>query len=135
RISGIETGRAPKPFAQQYGWFEIRARCAKGSGLACAFWLSPYDKKYMRLKVDGGTRAGADEANEIDIFEQQGNDPQGNNFTIHYGHDPLEQGSDARHVIFPFDLTADFHVYALDWNARDVIWYVDGREVHRSNNP
>src|SRR5256885_356874 len=41
RISGIETRRAGKPFAQQYGWFEIRARCALGSGLGCSFWLSP----------------------------------------------------------------------------------------------
>jgi beta-glucanase (GH16 family) len=36
-------------------------------------------------------------------------------------------------VIFPFDLTADFHVYGLEWDAKAVTWYVDGKQVHRSD--
>jgi beta-glucanase (GH16 family) len=43
------------------------------------------------------------------------------------------EGSSARHVVFPFDLTAGFHVYAFEWNADGVIWYVDGKEIHRTN--
>jgi hypothetical protein len=133
RISGLESRRTIKPLAQQYGYFELRARCHKGPGGQCAFWLSPVDGRYMRVKGEGnGTRGSGNEANEIDIFEQQGNDPTGNNFTVHYG-DGLGQGSSARHVTFPFDLTADFHVYALEWDAESVTWYVDGKQVHRTD--
>jgi beta-glucanase (GH16 family) len=133
RVSGIETRRSGQPFAQQYGWFEVRARCHKGAGVACAFWLSPLDGDYDKLKIDGGTRDSANEATEMDIFEQQGNDPNGNNFTVHYGRSYSEHGSDARHTIFPFDLTTEFHTYALEWNADSIIWYLDGKEVQRSD--
>jgi beta-glucanase (GH16 family) len=134
RVSGIETRRAPQPFAQQYGWFEIRARCHEGAGVACAFWLSPLDGDFDKLKIDGGTRASANEATEIDIFEQQGNEPHGNNFTVHYGRSiGTEHGSSARHRIFPFSFTSDFHRYALKWNSSAIVWYIDGQEVHRSD--
>src|SRR5436309_3302689 len=115
RISGIETRRVPNPFSQKYGWFEIRAKCFKGPGNASVFWLSP---------AESAPREVPGEANEFDIYEQQGNVPFGNNFTVHYAADSM-QGSSARHVIFPFDLTADFHVYAFEWSATQIIWYVD----------
>jgi beta-glucanase (GH16 family) len=133
RVSGIETRSAGKPFAQQYGWFEIRARCAPGSGTQSAFWLSPLDSAYHKLKSDGGTRADYREAGEIDIFEQHGREPNGNNFNIGYSHNAQHQGTEPRHVQFPFSFTTDFHVFACEWSERAVIWYIDGLEVHRSN--
>jgi len=42
-VSGIETSLSPQNFAQQYGLFEIRARCPKGSGLHSGFVLCPKD--------------------------------------------------------------------------------------------
>jgi beta-glucanase (GH16 family) len=132
RVSGIETRRAGKPFAQQYGWFELRARCCKGSGMQSAWWMTPIDSAYDKITSEGGTRKSAREATEIDIFEQLGREPEWNNFTVHYG-SATSHGSDARHVKLPFSLTDEFHVYAFDWDAQRMIWYVDGREVHRSD--
>lgn len=28
----------------------------------------------------------------------------------------------------------EFHVYSLEWNSRELMWYVDGKEVARRNN-
>src|SRR5439155_20646536 len=109
RVTGIETRRSRRPFAQQYGLFELRARCCKGSGIQSAWWLSPMDSDYFRIKSEGGMRASPREATEIDIFEQQGKEPQWNNFTVHYGGAAIE-GSDARHTQLPFSLTDDFHI-------------------------
>jgi len=132
RVSGIETRRSPKSFAQQYGYFELRARCAKGSGVQSAFWLSPLDSRYDVVTSAGGIRTSPREATEIDIFEQHGKEPRGNNFTVHYG-SPAGHGSDARHVILPIDLTDDFHVFGFEWTRDTMIWTVDGSEVHRSD--
>lgn len=42
----------------------------------------------------------------------------------------------ARHEqwISPDDLSKDFHVYGLEWNERELIWYIDGvvRRVSRN---
>ena len=135
RVSGIETRKSKQNFAQQYGLFEIRARCPKGSGYQAAFWLSPLDGEYSKLTSEGGTRKSADEATEIDIFEQLGKNDHANNFTVHYGGGGSDEGSDQRHVVFPFSLTTDFHVYSLQWDKKVLIWLVDGKPVHRSDKP
>jgi beta-glucanase (GH16 family) len=134
RVSGIETRRAGQPFAQQYGWFEMRARTPKGAGVMAAFWMSPLDSDYERLQSDGGKRATAGEAAEIDIFEQLGRETNSNNHTVHFGRSWAE-GHQAEHrrIDLPFSPQEDFHVYALEWNMKALVWYVDGLEVHRSN--
>ncbi len=121
-------------FAQQYGRFEIRARCAKGGGLNSGFWLAPLDKDYFKLKSDGGIRTSESEAMEIDIFEQLGREPMANNFTVHLGRSYQEgHKSESKHVNFPFDMTQDFHVFALEWSQGTLVWYVDDKEVLRSD--
>lgn len=32
------------------------------------------------------------------------------------------------------DLSKDFHVYACEWNEKEIIWFYDGKEVRRDNN-
>ncbi len=134
RVSSVQTSRSPEPFAQQYGWFELRARCAKGSGTCSAFWMSPLDGAYKNLASDGGLRSSENEAMEIDIFEHLGKLPKHNHFTVHYGRSYLTgHRSEHRQVEFADDLTADFHVYALEWTREALVWWVDGREVARSD--
>jgi hypothetical protein len=126
-----------KSFSQQYGWFEIRARCPKGSGRSSGFWMMPADQRYLKLKEDGGIRESPNEAIEIDISEQLGREPMSNHFTVHFGRseDSYEEGhrqeSNARE--FTFDHSKDFHIYALEWTRENLIWYVDGKEVARSD--
>jgi hypothetical protein len=126
-----------RPFSQRYGWFEIRARCCKGSGRCSAFWMMPADPRYLKLKEDGGIRESNHEAVEIDICEQLGREPMSNHFTVHFGRSNVledeghKQESNARE--FTFDHSKDFHIYALEWTRENLIWYVDGKEVVRSD--
>ena len=124
-----------RPFAQQHGWFEISARCAEGSGRHMAFWMMPADAAYNKLVEDGGTRRDANEAVEIDIFEQLGRDPMSNHFTVHFGRRSStdDRAAENAHPTLPFDASADFHVYALEWTREKLVWYVDGDEVFRSD--
>jgi endo-1,3-1,4-beta-glycanase ExoK len=34
-----------------------------------------------------------------------------------------------------FDAAADFHVYAFEWDAAEIRWYVDGALIDKSSNP
>jgi hypothetical protein len=134
RVSALETRHAHNAFAQQYGWFEVRARGAAGSGLGSGCWLLPLDRKYEKLTTDGGTRASADEPTAIDLFEFFGKAPNANNFSVHFGAGKNDQATETMHMDFPFDFSRDFHVYALEWTPEQLIWYVDGKQVQRSNN-
>jgi beta-glucanase (GH16 family) len=33
------------------------------------------------------------------------------------------------------DLTADYHLYGLEWNERELVWYFDGKAVKREPTP
>lgn len=139
RVSSIQTGIANPPlgilnFAQQYGWFEIRARCPQGSGLHSAFWMSPVIYDYRMMTHAKGTRKNENEPYEIDIFEQLGKTPYKLHTTIHFGLDnEKNHRSEQKTSHFESDLTKSFHVYALEWNTASLIWYVDGKEVFRSD--
>jgi beta-glucanase (GH16 family) len=103
---------------QTYGYFEMRCRMPKGQGFWPAFWLL------------GG--AGSTGVNEIDIHEFLGSGVSTVYTTLHWGasyNAPAHQ-SDGKSFTGP-DFTADFHTFAVDWDASHVIWYVDSAEVHR----
>ncbi len=104
-------------FSQAYGRFEARARLPAGQGLWPAFWL---------LGEDIGT-AGWPACGEIDVMENVGREPSTVHGTIH---GPGYSG--AQGVGAPFELpkgrrfTDDFHVFALEWEPKELRWYVDG---------
>ncbi len=61
---------------------------------------------------------------EIDIFEQPGAtvEQQNNEFNIHFTTDGFYR------CPMGFDPSVDFHVYALEWNEGELIWYIDGKK-------
>jgi beta-glucanase (GH16 family) len=99
-------------FSQTYGYFEMRARLPRGKGVWPAFWLLPADLSWPP---------------EIDVMESIG-DPGQVYATAH---------SDADHT--PSTKTdinpGGFHTFAVSWDARNLVWYVDGREVKRQPTP
>jgi hypothetical protein len=132
RVASINT---QGKFAQQYGFFEVRARSQAGSGMHSAFWLVPADRRYERIEAEQGLRKSIFHAFEVDIFEQLGQNPFGNMYTVHAGFDATE----GRHVrenvttLHPGkDLTTGFHVYGLRWTKQDLTWYLDGQLVMKS---
>ncbi len=99
-------------FHQTYGYWESRFRYAGASGLNNAFWIIP----------DRNARF------EIDVNE--GHFPNVVNSTLHQEGLP---GSSTRYLATE-DLSRDFHVYGVDWNAHEIIFYFDGREIGRKPN-
>jgi beta-glucanase (GH16 family) len=65
---------------------------------------------------------------EIDVNE--GHYPNAVEMTLHQEAMP----STSKHWCAGLDLSKDFHVYAAEWNEKDVIFYLDGRELHRVPN-
>jgi len=101
--------------AWKYGRFEARIQIPRGQGLWPAFWT---------LGDDIGT-AGWPTCGEIDIMENIGREPHRVHGTVH---GPGYSG--AQGVSSAYDLSAaafadDFHLYAIEWDADAIRWYVD----------
>jgi hypothetical protein len=104
-----------KVFRQKYGYWESRYRYAPATGLNQAFWMNPGSKD----KTQGF---------EIDVNE--GHYPSDVNATLHQSDLP----SKSKRFAADYDLGADFHLYAAEWNEKEVIFYFDGQEIHRVPN-
>ena len=109
----VDTGTV---FRQKYGYWEARYRYAQAPGLNNAFWLH------------SGKSTPKEQTFEIDINE--GHWPNVLNMTLHQNE--LQSLSKRWHA--PVDLGLDWHVYAVDWNEKEIIYYWDGREVGRNPN-
>ena len=104
------------PFAQAFGYFEIRARFPKGRGLWPAFWL---------LQTDGVWPP------EIDVFESIGE----RSIVYHAYHFHMANGEKSKEgekiARRDKDYSDKFHVFAVDWRPGRIIWTVDGEETFR----
>jgi beta-glucanase (GH16 family) len=104
-------------FSQQYGRFEARIQIPEGQGVWPAFWL---------LGENIGT-VGWPSCGEIDIMENIGSTPDTTYGTTHGpgpGNYPGAGLSGAFNAGTP--MGNDFHVYATEWNASAVQFFVDG---------
>lgn len=111
-----------------YGRFEIRAKLPRGRGLWPAVWMMPTDSRF-----GGWPRSG-----EIDIMEGRGNDVTKVEGTVHY----WRAGCTSTNVLecrefrgnsrtLPSGNFADeFHVFAIQWDAQGINWYVDDVLYH-----
>jgi beta-glucanase (GH16 family) len=105
-------------FAFQYGRIEARIRLPGGQGLWPAFWLLPQDNRYGTWAASG----------EIDIMEAVNLGGAGGNQvhgTIHYGGAWPANVFSGESYLVPADATAEFHTYAVEWDATEIRWYVD----------
>jgi beta-glucanase (GH16 family) len=104
-------------YSVRYGRIEMRAKLPVGDGLWPAFWMMPQDDVY------GGWAASG----EIDIMESS-NAMNAIGGAIHFGgtwpDNTYTSGSYAPGGSF----ADDFHVYAIEWEADEMRWYVD--DVH-----
>lgn len=109
-VSGLLT--TDYRFAQKYGYFELEMEAPRGQGLWPAFWLVAQ------------TQA---EHLEIDAFEQLGHQPG-----IFYVsmHAPKRNMDFHQKRAFAFGSTP--HRIGVKWLPDQIIWYVDRREVART---
>ncbi len=101
-----------------FGRFEIRAKLPKGQGLWPAIWMMPTDARY----------GGWPNSGEIDIMELLGQQPNKVYGTLHFGDAASGHGSKGGNYTLPSGNFADqFHVFRLDWEPRQMRWYVDDK--------
>lgn len=104
-------------FSQLFGYFEIEAKLPAGKGMWPAFWLMPVEGTWPQN-------------GELDILEGLG-DPHIVFCTVISGKQPQAQ----KRVTLPFDASASFHRYGAAWGPKEIVWYIDGREVFRTATP
>jgi beta-glucanase (GH16 family) len=106
-------------FSFQYGYAEIRARVPQFPGLWSAFYLADdHNQPWPKL-------------GEIDIFEQIGIGINSLALTVHAGIDPAHHVWN-QHLMTPGDLQSQYHTIGIDWQASQIIWYIDGVDWFRS---
>jgi beta-glucanase (GH16 family) len=103
-----------KSFKQQYGYFEARMKIAKASGLNNAFWLMT-DKK-------------STDPHHFEIDITEAHYPNRSNMTLHNWSGA--HWAKSKSVVTQDDLSADFHIYAVEWTEKEIVFYLDGIEVH-----
>ena len=106
-----------------YGYFEVRARAMKSHG-SSAFWF--YFNEPERWT-------------EIDVFEIAGGKPEWDRrqfITVHVMHTPEDKKhrSVGSHFDAPFRLADDFHVYGLEWDEKELRFFLDGALVRSGPN-
>jgi len=137
--SGLLASTDPggRGFAQQYGYFEIRAKLPKGPGVWPAFWLASV--------VDKDAPTGF----EIDVLEYYGVNPSGYQTCIHVYQQhpqekPLATGFPSDYVMpkLPHDvkvpadsLSNDFNTYGVMVDREWIVYYLNRREVFRLRTP
>jgi Ca2+-binding RTX toxin-like protein len=114
--SGLLTTKGT--FAQQYGYFEMRADLPDAKGAFPAFWLLPADGSFTA---------------EIDIMEYV-NEINSVHNTVHYGPDGAHWTAES-FKSYVADLSSGYHTFGLRWTADTLTWYVDGAEVAQTATP
>ncbi|GAB3051237.1 glycoside hydrolase family 16 protein [Stenotrophomonas tumulicola] len=114
-----------------FGRFEVRAKLPAGQGTWPAIWMLPTDSPHGRWAASG----------EIDIMEAVNlgtpSDAPGAapgqaetrvHGTLHFGRPPPGNRHAGSWYALPEGKSPadDFHVYALEWEAGAIRWYVDG---------
>ena len=102
-------------FAQTYGRFEIRCKVPAGRGVRSRFQLLPVP--YGPLP-------------EISVFETDGGAPSKVSFANRWGTEETERSFGDSFTV-P-DLSAAFHVFAVEWDRDKIAWFIDGKKRFES---
>jgi hypothetical protein len=106
------------PFSQTYGYFEMRGRVPAGRGLWPAFWLLPVDMSWPP---------------EIDVMEVLGQEPTRIFTTVHSR--KFSTGTQIGFGTKTVDLSADDHLFGVDWGPERIRFYVDRKLVFTQPTP
>lgn len=107
----------------QYGRIEARVKVPAGVGTWPAFWMlgTGFGQDPSRTWPDVG---------EIDIMEYVGREPSS---VIGALHGPGYSGANGLATRAPqnFRIADDWHVFAVEWDATGISWFIDGSQFAR----
>ncbi|MBQ2967001.1 MAG: S-layer homology domain-containing protein [Clostridia bacterium] len=107
-------------FAQKYGYWEARYKIAASPNINNAFWT------YVNWVENVHSTGAKDQHFEVDINE--GRYPNVVATTLH--NDTLgKRVSTSERYYSEYDLSADYHTYAIEWNEQELIYYFDGMVI------
>jgi beta-glucanase (GH16 family) len=105
----------------QYGRLEALIKVPAAKGSWPAFWLLPAHKeKYNPWWPAGG---------EIDIMEVVSQTPKTVYGTAHFQRGG-QHASDGGNLALADDLSAAYHVYAIEWTDTRIDWFIDQSKYH-----
>jgi beta-glucanase (GH16 family)/lysophospholipase L1-like esterase len=115
----------------KYGYFECRYKYASETGTNNSFWI-------MTRGQDSDPKTG--KRFEIDINE--GHYPDEVNMNIHnwsdiFIHSEGKQTHPAYHTGIKcdaIDFSKEYHVFGLEWNENEIVFYLDRKEIRREKN-
>ena len=103
-----------------YGYLEARIKIPKGRGFWPAFYTLPVNR-----------RANAP---EIDVVETLGTDTTTAYLTYHFPDAPPPNHQTQGVYVSPVELSADYHIYSVDWQPGLIVYYIDGVERFRTTD-
>ncbi|AWL05240.1 family 16 glycosylhydrolase [Massilia oculi] len=104
----------------QYGRYEARIKVPKGQGIWPAFWMLG-----ANIKQVGWPKSG-----EIDIMEIIGKEPANAYGTLHGPGYSGEHAFSKASALSGAEYGDDFHVFAVEWEPKQIRWYRDGIHYH-----
>jgi beta-glucanase (GH16 family) len=107
-----------------YGRIAVRAMLPPGKGLWPAIWMLPTDSKY------GGWPA----CGEIDMMENVGYMPDSVFGSVHTKRFNHTIGTGFTVGYYIDDAYTGFHIYAIDWDARQIRFSIDGNSYATFRN-
>lgn len=108
-----------------YGRIEVRAKVPSGLGTWAAIWMLPSAGDYAKGVYGGWPHSG-----EIDIMEHVGFLPDSIFGTVHtLDHNGMHGTEKPGHFYLP-SAKDNFHVYAIEWSAEKMDFFVDDEKFH-----
>jgi beta-glucanase (GH16 family) len=116
------SGKVESKWSGQYGRWEVCAKLPKTRGTWPAIWLLPDVSQYPWPSQG-----------EIDILEHRGDKPTTTTSAFHWGPNARKRAflfdkHETTCAGRPVDYTDGFHKYAVEWDARELKFFVD--DVH-----
>lgn len=110
-------------FTQTYGRFEARLITPYGQGLWPAFWMLGANSNTVTWPQCG----------EIDIMELRGQQPSTINGTLHGPGFSGGNGITSSYSLMNNRFDLDYHIFAVEWDAKKIDYFVDGFLYQRIN--
>ena len=120
-------------FSFCFGRLEFRAKLPTGQGLWPALWTM--GDNYLSI---GNDEKAWPLCGEIDVMELVGSSNPNNPFpnktilgTLHWGPNRDQHKQAHQTQLIKQSASVDYHVYAVEWDVNEIVWFVDDTEYMR----